>query len=39
MSINIGETGVRVQWAGVLEAFGKISQILLPHEIQDIVFI
>jgi len=35
--INIGETCVRVQWAGVPEAFDKISQILLPHEIQDIV--
>ena len=35
--INIGETCMRVQWAGVPDAFDKISQILLPHEIQDIV--
>jgi len=36
--IWIGNTCVRVQWEGVPEASDKISQILLPHEIQNIVF-
>jgi hypothetical protein len=35
--ICIGETCVRVQWAGVPEAHNNINEIVLPHDIQNII--
>jgi hypothetical protein len=35
--ICIGETCVRVQWAGIPEAHQNINEIILPHDIQNII--
>jgi len=35
--ICIGQTCVRVQWAGVPEAHDNINEIVLPHDIKNIV--
>ena len=35
--ICIGETCLRVQWAGVPEAHDNINEIVLPHDIKNIV--
>jgi len=35
--ICIGQTCLRVQWAGIPEAHNSINEIVLPHDVQNIV--